>query len=164
LLLIRITLILSADDASEGGSVEDLTRRDLIKQLRVLRERQSALIGRRSDEDTFPAWVLLATATRNAREAAESECGGSDDGMNDAIFIDPNAPLIWIVQGKFRKTVMGTPIHRSPLTGRGCVGTRRRMSCSRRPPRSFGRSPTRPASCLLPCGSSTRPSRATQPR
>jgi hypothetical protein len=87
--------------------VEDLTRRDLIKQLRVLRERQSALIGRRSDEDTFPAWVLLATATRNAREAAESECGGSDDGMNDAIFIDPNAPLIWIVQGKFRKTVMG---------------------------------------------------------
>ena len=84
---------------AEGACMVD--RDDLVRQLKVLRERQSNSIGHETNEDTFPVWVLLALATESPRLAAEAICGGAYDGGNDAILIDSARETIWIVQGKF---------------------------------------------------------------
>jgi hypothetical protein len=62
---------------------------------------------RLSDEDSFVAWFLRAYLVEQDGQAVGALTGGSRDKGIDAVWIDENAHRVFVVQGKYRKKLLG---------------------------------------------------------
>ncbi len=74
---------------------------DLRREITDLHER----FPRLSDDDLFLLWFLRAYVTDNEDQAAGSLVGGPGDKSVDAVFLDENARIVFIVQGKYRRKI-----------------------------------------------------------
>jgi hypothetical protein len=90
-----------------------LELQDLERELHDLGERFSNL----DDDDLFVLWFLRAYATENEQQAADSLTGGSGDKDLDALLIDENAKVVFLVQGKYRKKINATSEARNDVLG-----------------------------------------------
>ncbi|GIU99211.1 MAG: hypothetical protein KatS3mg014_0827 [Actinomycetota bacterium] len=83
-----------------------IDRNALRRQFKLMRQRNDFL-AHETDEDIFPAWILLTLATADEGEAASAICGGPWDRGVDALLVDKGRSkgrgTVWIVQGKFRQ-------------------------------------------------------------
>jgi hypothetical protein len=68
-----------------------------------------------ADDDLFVLWFLRAYVTESVDRAAEAIIGGSRDKGVDAILIDDAARAVFLVQGKYRKTLDGKVESRSDI-------------------------------------------------
>jgi hypothetical protein len=83
--------------------LSELTIKDLHFALKELGEKYS----RFDDDDLFVMWFLRAYVTDNEDRAAESITGGSNDKGLDAIMVDDASRAVIVVQGKYRKQLLG---------------------------------------------------------
>jgi hypothetical protein len=79
-----------------------LSEKDLKGELAIMRER----FPRLPDDDLFVLWFLRAFVTDSEEQAAKALVGGSGDKSVDAVFIDEHAKLVFVVQGKYRETLL----------------------------------------------------------
>ncbi len=87
------------------------TADDLKAAILELGERFS----RFGEDDLFVLWFLRAYVTESVDRAAEAIVGGSRDKGVDAILIDDAARAVFLVQGKYRKTLDGKGESRSDI-------------------------------------------------
>jgi AIPR protein len=88
-----------------------LTIDDLKAAIRELGER----FARFEDDDLFVLWFLRAYVTESEERAAEAIVGGARDKSVDAILVDDAARAVFLVQGKYRKTMNGKNESRSDV-------------------------------------------------
>jgi hypothetical protein len=88
-----------------------LTIENLKLAIRELGER----FLRVGDDDLFVLWFLRAYVTESEDRAAEAIVGGTRDKSVDAIFVDDAARAVFLVQGKYRKTLVGKVESRSDV-------------------------------------------------
>ena len=67
------------------------------------------------EDELFVAWFLRAFVTEDETNAANSLTGGSGDKDVDAIYIDDDAKIVFVVQGKYRQAGWGKPEKRAVL-------------------------------------------------
>jgi len=70
-----------------------------------------------ADDDLFILWFLRAFITEDENAAAESLVGGSNDKGIDAIFVDDQVKTVFILQGKYRKSISTKSESRSDVMG-----------------------------------------------
>ena len=75
------------------------TTTDLHAELGDYRERFPKL----SDDQIFVLWFLRAFVTDNEDEAASALTGGAGDKNVDAVLLDEQAKMVFVVQGKYRR-------------------------------------------------------------
>ena len=90
-----------------------LTEHDLRRELHEYRERYPKL----GDDELFVLWFLRAFVTESEADAASALCGGPRDKSVDAVLIDEPARIVFVVQGKYRKTLAKKSEHRGDVTG-----------------------------------------------
>src|SRR5262245_19912896 len=74
---------------------------DLNRELHDLGERYPKL----KPDELFVLWFLLAFVTDDEKDAVGALCGGAGDKSLDAVLIDDDAKVVFVVQGKFRKQI-----------------------------------------------------------
>lgn len=89
------------------------TRDDLERELSEYRERYPRL---QSDE-LFVLWFLRAFVTEKESEAVAALCGGPRDKNVDAVLIDDNSRLVFVIQGKYREAVGAHTEQRGDVMG-----------------------------------------------
>jgi len=94
-------------------SAGKLTERDLMRELTDYRDRYPRL----ADDELFVLWFLRAFVTEKDDEAAEALCGGPRDKGVDAVLIDEPAKMVFVVQGKYRKSVAAKSEQRGDVMG-----------------------------------------------
>jgi len=72
---------------------------DLRRELNDLQDRYPKL----KPDELFVFWFLLAFVTDDEKRAVESLCGGAGDKSVDAVLIDDDARMVFVLQGKYRK-------------------------------------------------------------
>lgn len=87
------------------------TLTELKKQVATLRQKYGALKA----EDIFVLWFLRAHATEDERTAKDALTGGPRDKGIDAVLIDDRSKAVFIVQGKFRRSLMKYPEKRPEI-------------------------------------------------
>ena len=73
--------------------------KDLQKEILELRDKFPHL----SPDSAFVAWFMRAFITENEKEAVESLTGSAGDKSSDAIYIDHDNRIVFIVQGKYHQ-------------------------------------------------------------
>jgi AIPR protein len=76
-----------------------LSEHDLKRELHDLRD----LYPKLGDDDLFVLWFLRAFVTDDDDAAVKGLCGGSGDKSVDAVFIDEQSRIVFVVQGKYRQ-------------------------------------------------------------
>ncbi len=71
--------------------------KDLKKEVLEIKDRNPQL----ADDSAFVAWFLRAFITEDEKQAIESLTGQAGDKSSDAVFIDHDNRLVFIVQGKY---------------------------------------------------------------
>lgn len=71
--------------------------KDLKKEVLEIRDRNPHL----ADDSAFVAWFLRAFITEDENQAIESLTGQAGDKSSDAVFIDHDNRIVFIVQGKY---------------------------------------------------------------
>lgn len=71
--------------------------KDLKKEVLEIRDRNPHL----ADDSAFVAWFLRAFITEDEKQAVESLTGHAGDKGSDAVFIDHDNRIVFIVQGKY---------------------------------------------------------------
>ena len=80
---------------------KQLTLKHLEQEVKDFRDRFPKL----ADNQLFVVWFLRAFVTDSETDAADALCGGSNDKNIDAISIDDAAKVVFVVQGKYRKSL-----------------------------------------------------------
>jgi hypothetical protein len=80
---------------------KQLTLKHLEQEVKEFRDRFRHL----ADDQLFVVWFLRAFVTESETEAADALCGGSKDKNIDAVLIDDQAKVAFIVQGKYRRAL-----------------------------------------------------------
>src|SRR4051794_670616 len=75
---------------------------DLNRELREWRHRYPSL----RDDALFVAWFLRAYVTDEERTGVDALAGGAGDKGVDAVLVDDTVKAVFIVQGKFRQSIM----------------------------------------------------------
>lgn len=78
-----------------------ITESDLHRELADLKEHYPRL----KPDELFVLWFLIAFVTEDEKQAAEALCGGSGDKSLDAVLVDDDAKMVFIIQGKYRKQI-----------------------------------------------------------
>lgn len=91
----------------------DLTFNDLRLEIHELKDRYPKF----QDEELFVLWFLRAYVTEREELAAESLAGCSNDKGIDAVLIDDEARVVFIVQGKYRKKLGDKSEQRNDVIG-----------------------------------------------
>jgi len=78
-----------------------LTEKDLKREIFDFKERFPVL----GDDEVFVLWFLRAFIAEDEQDAAKALCGGSHDKGIDAVFIDHDTKIVFIVQGKYRQGI-----------------------------------------------------------
>jgi hypothetical protein len=78
-----------------------LTLKHLEQEVKDFRERFRHL----ADDQLFVVWFLRAFVTETETDAADALCGVSKDKNIDAILLDDAAKVVFVVQGKYRKSL-----------------------------------------------------------
>jgi hypothetical protein len=87
------------------AQLDHISRAVLTRELRAI-ARDHRLTGR-SEKDLFVLWFLMVYATNdNVTRAMESLTGFKGDAGVDAVFIDTDKHIAYVVQGKLRDSVM----------------------------------------------------------
>lgn len=73
--------------------------KDLQKEILEIRDRYPHLKA----DDAFIVWFLKAFITKDEKQAIDSLTGGSGDKSSDAIYIDHDNKIVFVVQGKFHQ-------------------------------------------------------------
>ena len=71
--------------------------KDLKKEILEIKDRNPHL----ADDSAFVSWFLRAFITEDEKQAIESLTGQAGDKSSDAVFIDHDNRLVFIVQGKY---------------------------------------------------------------
>ncbi len=71
--------------------------KDLKKEVLEIKDRNPQL----ADDSAFVAWFLRAFITEDEKQAIESLTGQAGDKSSDAVFIDHDNRIVFIVQGKY---------------------------------------------------------------
>lgn len=71
--------------------------KDLKKEVLEIKDRNPHL----ADDSAFVAWFLRAFITEDEKQAVESLTGQAGDKSSDAVFVDHDNRLVFIVQGKY---------------------------------------------------------------
>src|SRR5438477_13219738 len=80
---------------------KQLTLKHLEQEVKDFRDRFPKL----ADDQLFVVWFLRAFVTESETDSADALCGGSNDKNIDAILIDDGAKVVFVVQGKYRKSL-----------------------------------------------------------
>jgi hypothetical protein len=91
----------------------ELTETDLRREIAEFRDRYPRL----GDDELFVLWFLRAFVTDSESSAAEALCGGSRDKGVDAVLVDDPARVVFVVQGKYRRSVAQKAEHRGDVLG-----------------------------------------------
>jgi len=86
---------------------------DLRRELDEFHERYPKL----ANDDLFVLWFLRAFIAEDEAGAVRALCGGSNDKHVDAVLIDDNAKIVFIVQGKYRQKIAGKNEQRAHVIG-----------------------------------------------
>jgi hypothetical protein len=92
-------------DAPYYQPMPTLSLEDLIREIRDLAARESLSFERKED-DQFLYWFLRAYVTSEGEAAARALTGFSGEKNLDAVYIDDQAKAVYLVQGKFHKSIM----------------------------------------------------------
>jgi hypothetical protein len=90
-----------------------LNENDLRRELGEFKERYPKL----GEDELFVLWFVRAFITDDETLATAALCGGSHDKGVDAVLVDEPARIVFIVQGKYRKTLGGKNEHRGDVAG-----------------------------------------------
>ena len=80
---------------------KQMTLKHLEQEVKDFRDRFRHL----ADDQLFVVWFLRAFVTENENQAVDALCGGAKDKNIDAILIDDSAKTVFIIQGKYRRTL-----------------------------------------------------------
>ncbi|MGD0518600.1 MAG: AIPR family protein [Thermoguttaceae bacterium] len=89
-----------------------MAERDLKREIDDLRERFHTL----QDHELFIVWFLRAFVTEDDMVARDALTGESGDKSNDAILVNDDAKKVFLVQGKYHKSIGSTTESRSDIT------------------------------------------------
>lgn len=92
-----------------SGTKADM--KDLAREIGDLEDRYPTL----TRDDLFIAWFLRAYVTDDEESAIESLCGGPNDKGIDAVHLDDEAKVVFIIQGKYRQKLAAKPETRGDL-------------------------------------------------
>ena len=82
-------------------SHQPVTESSLKQELGELRERYSNL----KDDALFVAWFMRAFITDKEEDAVDSLIGATNDKGIDSLFIDEQARIVFVIQGKYRHKI-----------------------------------------------------------
>lgn len=77
------------------------TLKQLEQEVKDFRERFRHL----ADDQLFVVWFLRAFVTESETDAADALCGVSKDKNIDAVLFDDAAKVVFVIQGKYRKSL-----------------------------------------------------------
>ena len=92
---------------------QGLNIKDLNATLVEFQERYPTLL----DDDLFVLWFLRSYISESETEAADALAGGARDKNIDAILVDDAAKAVFVIQGKYRKTLGAKSETRSDILG-----------------------------------------------
>jgi hypothetical protein len=91
---------------------------DLTREVLELRDRHPRL----SLDNAFVAWFLRAFIIEDESSAVEALKGGSKDKGVDALYIDHEVRVVFVIQGKYHKTTKVVSANRSEVVALGDLG------------------------------------------
>jgi hypothetical protein len=110
--LLVVTLTVRHNVRDEAAQVGAPITEQLRRELGEYSDRYPKL----GDDELFVLWFLRAFVTESEDEAAEALCGGPRDKGVDAVLLDEKARIVFVVQGKYRKTLSRKTENRRDVT------------------------------------------------